>query len=134
MSKTKDIIKNKNVDMEMLKQCKFVENYNFTIAIRCGLELIDYANRLLTQEEFDLLKEEQEKQTTSKELEALETLKHLIYTSNTQEHSVVLHKIDIDKSFDIIEQALIELEQLREFDRFCSMGKSSQYCKNEVIK
>ena len=60
MSKSKDIIKNKNVDMEMLKQCKIVENYNFTIAIRCGLKLIDYKNRLLTQEEFDLLKEEQE--------------------------------------------------------------------------
>lgn len=32
-----------------------------------------------------------------------------------------------------IKKALEELEQLREFDRFCSMGKSIQYCKNEVV-
>lgn len=37
----------------------------------------------------------------------LETLKHLIYTGNTQEHSEVLYEIDIDKCFDTIEQALI---------------------------
>lgn len=40
----------------------------------------------------------------------LETLKHLIYTDSTQEHSVALDKIDIDKCFDTIEKELKVLE------------------------
>lgn len=38
------------------------------------------------------------------------------------------------KGIEDIKQALIELEQLRERDRFNAIGKSSQYCKNEVVK
>lgn len=66
----------------------------------------------------------------SKELEILETLKDMLIgngcnsTINDYVDSLILP----------LKQALIELEQLREFDRFCSMGKSIQYCKNEVIK
>ena len=41
---------------------------------------------------------------------------------------------EFDCIFTTLRKALIELEQLREFDRFCSMGKSIQYCKNEVVK
>lgn len=47
----------------------------------------------------------------NKELQVLETLKHLIYTGNTQEHSEVLYKTDIDKCFDTIEKALIKAQE-----------------------
>ena len=41
---------------------------------------------------------------------------------------------EFDCIFITLRKALIELEQLREFDKFCSIGKSSQYIKNEVMK
>ena len=35
---------------------------------------------------------------------------------------------------EYIKEALIELEQLREFDKFCRIGKSSKYSQNVVIE
>lgn len=58
--------------------------------------------------------------------------KHCLQKCNHNSNESCICKVAI--CFKEIEKTLIELEKLREFDRFCSMGKSSQYCKNEVIK
>ena len=68
-----------------------------------------------------------EKKTASKELEALGIIKIKCHPNSNPSPLV-------DDALNILEQALIELEQLRERDRFNSIGKSIQYCKNEVIK
>ena len=39
-----------------------------------------------------------------------------------------------NKEFTTIKQALIELEKLREIDRFNSIGKSSKYSQNMEVK
>ena len=56
--------------------------------------------------------------------------KPILYAGKHIKRKVILPYEEYQK----MQQALIELQQLREFDRFCSMGKSIQYCKNEVIK
>ena len=51
-----DIIKRKNVSMEILSLCKNVGEYNTIVAVYCGLNLFDYRGMILTQDEFELLK------------------------------------------------------------------------------
>ena len=80
----------------------------------------------------------------SKELECLERIDSTLCLNNikgklefgidTEEHTDCDSVIGMTEDLETIKQALIELEKLREFDRFCSIGKSIQYCKNEVIK
>ena len=57
---------------------------------------------------------------------------HCLQKCNHNSNESCICKVAI--CFKEIEKTLIELEQLREIDRFNSIGKSSQYCKNEVVK
>lgn len=66
----------------------------------------------------------------SKELQALKFIfgEALFSEFKNETHTKVR------ECYSIVYEALKELEQLRERDKFNAIGKSIQYCKNEVIK